>query len=845
MGKNILEEIFLQAAFGYACHEPLFDDKAQPEDFTFLDINPVYEEITGLKRADIIGKRVLDVMNNIPGQYFDLLELYKSAVLTGNKQELVQYAEGLKRWYKITAILTEKKHLAVMFQDITSEMDQIVSYEKLLSHYEIMINSSQDAMFLVRIEDNGVRYVMNNKSYQKFTGYSAEEMKDKTAEEILGKEMSQYFYNNYVKAFEAKLPVELEENFVLHGKERTWHTVITPIIEDGAVKYILGSRKDITLQKKAETEKESLFQRQRAMFSEHTAVMLLIDPISGKIVDANPAASSYYGYTMEELIKMHIHEINILPRQEIDKMLRIAVKEKQKYYLFPHRKKNGEIRLVDIYSCPVTHNGEKLLYSIIFDVTDRESYKTELYKEKEFLRTTLYSIGDGVVTTDKEGKIIALNRAAEEITGWSIKEAAGRPFSEVFKLVGESTGQGVEDPVAKVLNTGMVVGLANHTVLLNKAGFPIPISDSAAPIKDETGKTFGVVMVFHDVTLEKEQQEQILYLSQHDHLTGLLNRRSLEEEVKRLDNDGHLPLAVIMGDVNGLKLTNDVFGHEEGDLILQRTARSIRDNCRKGDIVIRWGGDEFLILLPRTTAAKAEKVIRRIKKSCALKSENTLQLSISLGYSIKTTVEEDLHFVIREAEEIMYRKKLTEGKAHRNVIIRTLLKTLYEKGLETKEHSQRMKACCTAIGKKLKCSGKDLKDLNRLALLYDIGRTGILESVLKKPGSLSPEEWQEVKKHPEIGFRIAQNAHEISNLAEYILYHHERWDGKGYPQGLAGEEIPLLSRIIAVADAYNAMIEDRPYRKAMSNEEAIDQLKRNSGTQFEQEAVAALVKYLT
>jgi HD-GYP domain-containing protein (c-di-GMP phosphodiesterase class II) len=133
----------------------------------------------------------------------------------------------------------------------------------------------------------------------------------------------------------------------------------------------------------------------------------------------------------------------------------------------------------------------------------------------------------------------------------------------------------------------------------------------------------------------------------------------------------------------------------------------------------------------------------------------------------------------------------------------------------------------------MKLSAKELDGLSLLAVLHDIGKVGIRESVLQKPGPLTPEEWEEMKKHPEIGYRITQNIPELAAVAEYILYHHERWDGKGYPRGLKGEEIPLLCRILAVADAYDAMTSDRTYRKAMSREEAIAEIKRNAGTQFD------------
>lgn len=193
----------------------------------------------------------------------------------------------------------------------------------------------------------------------------------------------------------------------------------------------------------------------------------------------------------------------------------------------------------------------------------------------------------------------------------------------------------------------------------------------------------------------------------------------------------------------------------------------------------------------------------------------------------------------------MYHQKLLEGKSYKNSIINALLCTLYEKSLETEKHDERMRKYCQAVGRKLRLSPEELNELSLLALLHDIGKVGISQSILQKPGPLTPEEWSEMKKHPEIGYRIAQNIPELSIVSEYILFHHERWDGKGYPNGLAGNRIPLLCRILAVVDAYDAMTNDRSYRKALGKEKALAELQKNSGTQFDSNIVRAFIQLMS
>lgn len=844
MEEKIMREVLRQAPFGYAYHKLVLSPEGIPEDYIFLDVNLAFEEMTGLKKEKILGKKVTEIIPGIKEDSFDRIKFYGQIALNGGRKEFTQYSGPLGRWYKVTAFSWEQGCFATYIQEITAEMEKIKILEKqqeiigeLTLEMEKVFNGTHDAIFLVKIENGEFRYLRNNSAHQELTGISLDILRDKTPVELLGAELGKVIEANYRKCLESGETITYEETLNLPAGERVWLTSLTPVIEKDRVKYIVGSSKDITLQKKAEKEREELLHRLQAMFNGHTAVMLLNEPISGRIVDANPAACTFYGYTREELLNMHIQDINMLPKEEVAKRRRMALEAKQRYFLFPHRLKNGEVRLVDVYSCPITYNDENLLFSIIFDVTDKEKYKKELYIEKELFRTTLLSIGDGVVTTDLAGNITVMNQVAQEITGYSEEEVKGRPFAQVFQLISEETGKKAENPVEKVLQTGKIVGLANHTALITKDGRRVPIADSAAPIKDEQGQTFGVVMVFRDVTQEKDWQEKILYLSYHDTLTGLYNRRFMEEELKRQELNGKLPVAVIMADVNGLKMANDVFGHAEGDKLLKKAAEAIKKCCRKEDLVSRWGGDEFLVVLPQTSAQAAEEIAKRIKTATQAYGTEHLRLSIALGCATKETAGEKLEEVVKEAEERMYRQKLNEGKSFRHSIVNTLLATLYAKSSETEEHAGRLKDFCLKIGTMLKLTSKEMDELSLLAVLHDIGKVGIREEILKKPGSLTELEWEEMKKHPEIGCRIAQNTPELGPIAEYILCHHERWDGQGYPQGLKGEEIPLLCRILAVADAYDAMTSDRTYRKALSREEAIEEIKRNAGTQFDPQIV--------
>src|SRR5665648_415015 len=340
------------------------------------------------------------------------------------------------------------------------------------------------------------------------------------------------------------------------------------------------------------------------------------------------------------------------------------------------------------------------------------------------------------------------------------------------------------------------------------------------------------------------QNEEILFLSHHDFLTGVYNRIFFEEEKKRLDTPRQLPISIIMGDINGLKLVNDGFGHSKGDEVLIEIAKILKSCCRKEDIISRIGGDEFGILLSKTDSKSAQLVCSRISDTCkgyALDG-SSIYPSISVGHATKNMETETMVGIFMAAEESMSRQKLLESKSAHSSILASIKAIMFEKSQETEEHAERMVQLSKSIGLAMSLTDDQLNELELLSTLHDIGKMGISVDILSKPSKLSDEEWVEMRRHPEVGFRIAQATSELIPIAKYILCHHERWDGKGYPQGLIGEKIPLLSRIVAIADSFDAMTNDRAYRSAMTKGEAIEEIRRNSGTQFDPEVTRVFIE---
>lgn len=357
-----------------------------------------------------------------------------------------------------------------------------------------------------------------------------------------------------------------------------------------------------------------------------------------------------------------------------------------------------------------------------------------------------------------------------------------------------------------------------------------------SPVKDaHTKQIKHVTVISKEITELKKTEEKLKYLSLHDVLTGLYNRAYFEEEMRRIDTGRFDLVGLIICDIDGLKLVNDTLGHDRGDELIRTASKVIKESFRESDVVARVGGDEFAILLPNSPLSKVENICARIKNAIA--SYNTtnpkLPLSISTGFAVRSGYIKNVSELYREADNNMYREKLYGSQSARNAIIRNLINTVETRGLTTRDERERFQRMVTALASSVGLPEERIKDLHLLAQFHDIGNAGIHERILFKPDRFTTDELLEVQKHTDIGHRIAQAVPELNHIADLILKHHEWWNGNGYPLGLKGEEIPLESRIIALAIAYDAMTNPRPYRGVMSRQEAIEELRKCSGTQFD------------
>lgn len=467
-----------------------------------------------------------------------------------------------------------------------------------------------------------------------------------------------------------------------------------------------------------------------------------------------------------------------------------------------------------------------------------------LMEENKLLYNTLMSASDGIISTDKNGNVRLVNTTAEKLLGWKQDEVLGKAFDEIFNIIYEKTREKCESPLKIVFSTKRTTELNYNILLISKEGAETPIEDSASPIRNSEGFIIGMILIFRDISEKKKKNEKIQYLSFHDQLTKLHNRRFFENALERMDIEENYPLGFIIADVNGLKLANDAFGHLVGDKLLQKAAYVMKKSCKANDVIARIGGDEFAILLPKTNLRGAELLVEKMQKSTYFEKVGSINLSISFGCACKNTCSNKIANIFKKAEKNMYKQKLCESQNIKLNIINIIIDTMCEKFKGIEDYYLKISNLCEMVGKQLNLPDNDIEDLRTAALLHDIGNISLDENILNKPDKLTNLERFEIQHHPETGYHILNSVNNMAKVSEYVLDHHERWDGKGYPRGLKGDKIPIQSRIISIVDTYATLINKKPYRKAFTKEQTIEIIRKNSGTQFDPAIIKEFIKVL-
>jgi len=727
-----------------------------------------------------------------------------------------------------------------MTEQLESSLNKYkVSQKKLREtkeHFEQIFKTSPDATLITRLEDGLIINV--NHGFLDFSGYEQEEVigqrifeisfyADKSERKTIINELSK---NGYCENIEINFKRKNGENLTGLFSGR----IIT--LED--VTHIICVIRNITDRKLSEEKLKRSQEMYRVLAENITDVIWTLDPETMRFIYVSPSVYNLRGYTPEEVMAEPMDAalttegaLYVRESTKIGLENYITGKEKpDKYYIQEMQQpcKDGSLIWTEVIITYYTNKetGKVEVRGVTRDITERKAAEKKVKESEEKYRLLFENAVEAIVVI-QDYRIKICNPMIESLSGYSKEELTSMNFLDFIhsddrkialdKHLKRLVGEKFENKY-----NFRLIRKDNNILWIEMNSIKILWEGKAATLNFLT-----------DITDRIKKEKEILFLSYHDQLTGLYNRRFYEKELVRMDIESNLPITVVMADVNGLKLTNDAFGHLLGDKLLIEFADIMKKISRPEDIIARIGGDEFILLLPRTDSSETKKIVENITTLASDKKIENVILSISFGWDTKKYSLEDISKISIQAENYMYKHKLSESPKMKRETIKLITKTLYKKGKVEECHSKNVGELCESIAIAMDMSMSDASELNIAGQMHDIGKIGINENIFDKSEKLSNSECLEIKKHPEISYHILRAVNEFSEIAEIVLAHHERIDGKGYPKGIKGEEIPLKARIISIADAYDAMTSYRSYKDSLSKEEAIRELKKNASEQFD------------
>jgi diguanylate cyclase (GGDEF)-like protein/PAS domain S-box-containing protein len=808
------------------------------EKSNILDINPRFTELFGYTLDEIKGRNIDDGMIQTPEKVEEAKRLTNKALKGAFYYETIRKKkDGTLFSVAISGspviIDGRFKGSIASYRDITERQKMMDDLKDSEEKYRTLFDNMPGVYY--RTDKKG-NLIMINPEGAKLFGCNS-------PEDILGKNISQHFY--FAPEERKKYLEELEKN---KGNLKDYKITLkkkdgSPLVisdtshyyydKEGNITGVEGIFVDITERKKTE---EALHKSQKefaSLFKSNPEALVYLDE-KGTILDANTRFCKLFDYSLKEIKSRNIDDGMIHPSDKIEEGKKLSVKGLEGYlnYETIRKKKDGTLFSVSISATPLVIDGQaKGEIGIYIDITERkqnEKLQQVLYNLSkaanspislnQLYKTIHQELGNIIDTTNFYIALVDENKDELYFPYYIDEKDEKMPILK-FSITNTLTTYVIRTGKSLLNNNEQYEEMINQGILTPMGSTTDESIWLGVPLKIKS-RTIGAMVV-------QSYTNPNLYTEKDTVLLEFVSSQ----------------VATIL-DVNGLKVINDTFGHSEGDRLLKHLSQVLTSVSRQGDILARIGGDEFAILLPSTTSEEAHSFCDRIKQACQKDKIKPiyLRLNISLGHTTQEGEYKDTNTLLKEADKKMYQDKLFNGKSREKHFLEAFRIILAERDPHTHLHAQRLQDLALSLGKKVGLSEYQLGNLKLLALLHDIGKIGIPDSILFKTYVLTPSEWKKMREHSRIGYRMAKNIPDFAPIAQEILYHHEYWDGTGYPDGLKGEKIPLLSRIISIVDAYDVMQSRRPYKGPISKTEALKEIKRCAGTQFDPQLVEMFLK---
>lgn len=834
---------------GFASIRVHTDDAGNPVDFTYLAANHAFAMLLDLGESFPVGYRATEIHLGDPSWITQV----GRAGLSGLSQHFFHDLGQPGRVFSVQVTSAERGTASIQVRDATHEA-------KTLRLYEGIFNLTPVLLCVIDLQG---KFSMVNEEWAIVLGYDRAAMINHSLEEFLHpadiaptKEI--------ISMLEGDLVVSHFVNRYRHA-DGSYRNLEWRAQYDG--KSIYGAARDITERLVKERQKQRELDLMNLLFEQTLTgmvVMMLDEPLDwdavedkdgmiGRIMETqhvvrtNAAFLNQYRAQSGEMIGTRAVDFfkhdpgagKALWRSLLDEKRISAETEGVRYDGTPLWIRGDYTCLYDSKGRFVGHFGMQL------DITDRKMGEVALEKSERMYRLITEHAFDVIWVFDVTRRTFTyVSPSVTRLLGYAPEEVVRNSFLSILhpddaRMVHETLRGMVKEFIRLPKREDAWTIEVRHVA---KDG-SIVWSDATVNFRYTDEKSIEAIGVSRDITAKKADEEKIVHLSYHDQLTGLFNRRYYEEHQHQVISDpAVLPFSMVVCDVNGLKLTNDVFGHQMGDRLLRSCASILAGSIGSDDSAYRIGGDEFILLFPRTDEEAARRKVDGIRALVDARKIGETRLSVSFGIATATGRIDSLEPLFKEAEDAMYRRKLLESSSYKHDVIKLLIGSLHEKGQYERRHSEVVSTLCYHVGKEMGFPQGEADELKLAGMLHDIGKISIDSDILDRKGPLTDHEWERMRRHPEMGFQILRSVQNFGRIADWILMHHEQPDGKGYPQGLRDEMIPLASKIIAVANAYDSMTSPSGYRESKDHDQACTELVRCSGTQFDGDVVQAFLR---
>lgn len=825
MNHALYKNIFQCTPIGVAYCEVIFDSSRNMIDLNFIEMNEKFKELFNLDK-NVVNQTKFSEIFDLKHLSKEMIQNMKDVIESKGKKVFNFHSNILNRHLRVELNFSDCNNFFMFITDITQEINESIEKSILLKATNVVIFELDENYVLTSMHTNYEKDLMINNDLILNTNIN----------DIFQEETASLLMESLDKAKQTQEAQVIRYSAIENDQMKYYEATIFYVKFDHDYRYVV-SVKDVSKQKEVEDQLLEMNERFTEIAHQSRTVVWDLD-IEGRFIYINSLSFSVFGYSPIEMLGKAFYDF--IPdeyRKEYQEIMVDMMRSQEviQDFEFPHLRKDGTTLWLISSSAPKYNDDQKIIgyRGSYVDITELHNIQVALLKNEERYRFITDNTSDVIWSLNFQSKKFTyISPAVMRLRGFTVEEAMNQSIEESMS---RESWVFVQSELEKNLKEYMLHSDQPKDNILvieqdHKNGTKLWVEISVRFRFNELNE-IEIIGISRDVTERKKQEEEIKYLSFHDSLTGLYNRRYFDIEFDRLNTPRNHPISIITADINGLKITNDVFGHSVGDHLIQKAAQILKSGCREDDIIVRQGGDEFLILLPKTSIEDCKHIVERIYQKSKEVKDSKIVVSVSLGYATKMNIDQDINVIINHSDEMMYQNKLVESEIYKRQLLGKVMKRLYKLDPDLRRHLKSLIKLIDQYARAMNFDEQQIAQLKLAAMYHDIGKIGISENDLRLYQSDRKKYEYLLRRQPELSYQILRPIAEYAEIANIVLAYHENYDGSGYPRSLAKQDISREAMMIHIVNEYDKL----RYNFGLSDEDVLNELMKKRGNELEPE----------